>query len=612
MRRQNMTVLFAFLTCVSVAHAQQEVRQTIQISGDQVPLPMMGGQRQFKTGTGRIRGRVLSSDGSAPLRRAQVRISGTEVAPKAALTDADGRYEFRELPAGRFTLTATKSGHVSVQYGQTRPFESGRPIELADKQALDNADIAMPRGSVITGRIVDEFGEPLADVTVNAMRQSWSNGRRRLMPAPGRTGQTNDLGQFRIFGLPPGDYYVSATLRGAGLEMMAMEMEVMMVGPASGAGPTASMPKSGYAPTYFPGTPNASDAQRITLPAGQESPSVDFGLVPVKLSRITGIVMGSDGKPLEGSMLNLTPASRNELTLPLGLGSARSGKDGSFTINNVAPGDYLLQARGMQIMMTSAPGGGDATMVFRTASMAGGGESEFGSQPLSVGGEEVANVILMTSKGTTATGRVTFEGGDKPASLNSIRIMSLATDADGPIALGGGGGASPLKEDGTFELKGLAGMRLIRLAGAPQGWIVKSVRLNGQDITDTGTEFKPGEAVSGLEVVLTSRTTSVSGGVTAGDGDAIKDYTVVVFSDSPEHWRLPMTRYVQGTRPNQEGRFQIQNLPPGSYYAIAVDYVPQGEWGDPELLERLRAKARRFSVDEGQTQTLDLKLVADY
>ncbi len=215
----------------ALAVAQTTVEQTIQIGpggggGGAIQLPgMMGGPRTFKTGTGRIRGRVLASDGAGPIRRAQVRISGSEVAPKAALTDAEGRFEFRELPAGRFTLQASKSGYVNVQYGQTRPFESGKPIELADKQGLDNADISMPRGSVIAGRIVDEFGDAIPDVSVTAMRQSWQNGRRRLVPSPGRVAQTNDLGQFRLYGLPPGDYYVSASLRSGGIEMMEMELD---------------------------------------------------------------------------------------------------------------------------------------------------------------------------------------------------------------------------------------------------------------------------------------------------------------------------------------------------------------------------------------------------
>ena len=140
------------------AVAQTTVEQTIQImpgggGGGAIQMPgMMGGPRTVQDRHRPDPRPRVASDGAGPIRRAQVRISGPDVAPKAALTDAEGRFEFRELPAGRFTLQATKSGFVNVQYGQTRPFESGKPIELADKQALDNADISMPRGSVIAGR----------------------------------------------------------------------------------------------------------------------------------------------------------------------------------------------------------------------------------------------------------------------------------------------------------------------------------------------------------------------------------------------------------------------------------------------------------------------------
>jgi hypothetical protein len=104
----------------------------------------------------------------------------------------------------------------------------------------------------------------------------------------------------------------------------------------------------------------------------------------------------------------------------------------------------------------------------------------------------------------------------------------------------------------------------------------------------------------------------VSGSVTASDGAVLKDYTVVLFSESPEQWRLPQTRWVQGTRPDQDGRFKVANLPAGNYLAVAVDYLPQGEWGDPEVLERLKSKAKRFTLADGATQTLDLKLTGDY
>jgi protocatechuate 3,4-dioxygenase beta subunit len=579
--------------------------QQIQIfqgaGGEQIQLPGMLGGRPVKTGTGRILGRVIAAETGNALRRAQVRISGPDIGSRAALTDTEGRFEFRDLPAGRFNLQATKSGYVTVAYGQTRPFESGRPIELSDKQVLENADITMPRGSVIAGRILDEFGEPVPDAMVTALRQSWSNGRRRLMPAGGRTGQTNDLGQFRIYGLPPGDYYLSATLR-SGAEMMAIEM--MAGGP--GAGPTGSNPASGYAPTYFPGTSNAAEAQRISLAIGQEA-STDFALLPVRLARITGIVIGSEGKPLEGAMVTANSSARTgDVGLMMMGSSARTNKEGAFTLTGVAPGDYVLQARSMQVMTTSDAGGNTMVFTARLSSGGGDGESEFGVMPVTVGAEDVSNLVVITSRGGTATGRVIVEDGAKPPSLTTIRVSAGSTDVETPMPLGPTSGA--VKADGAFEVKGVTGQRLFRVQNAPPGWTLKAVRLNDVDVTDTGVDFKAGESISGLEVVLTSRTTSITGGVTGSDGAPLKDYTVVIFSDDPAQWRLPMTRWVTGTRPDQEGRFKVQNLPPGTYYAVAVDYLPQGEWGDPELLERLHTKGKRFTLDEGSSQTLDLKI----
>jgi hypothetical protein len=138
--------------------------------------------------------------------------------------------------------------------------------------------------------------------------------------------------------------------------------------------------------------------------------------------------------------------------------------------------------------------------------------------------------------------------------------------------------------------------------------MLKSVTANGADVTDTGLELKAGEAVSGLEVVVTSKVTEASGTVKGSNGQPVKDYTVVVFSDEAARWAMPFSRYVMSARPNQEGRFQIKSLPPGAYYVVATEYIAQGEWGDPEVLERLKGKAARFSLDDGESKTLDLTL----
>lgn len=561
------------------------------------PLRMPPG-REVKTGTGQITGRVVTPDTGAPVRRAQVRITGTDIMTKVATTDNDGVFSFKDLPPGRFTVTATKSGFVTVGYGQRRPYEAGRPIELRDAQVVERADIVMPRGSAINGRITDEFGEPIADVVVTAMRQSWQNGRRRLQSA-GRTATTNDLGQYRIYGLPPGEYYVSATLRGS-QEMMVTEMAMVatMVG-----GPQPDSPRSGYTPTYYPGTPNGSEAQKLAVAIGQEAQNIDFGLLGVRLVKVTGQVIGSDGRPMEGVSVSTTPRNAAEagFTSMIG-GGARTDKNGNFTLNGVAPGDYTLNARGSTVM-TSGEGG--RTMVFTMRTDAGGdGQSEFGSVPLSVGTDDVANVVIVTSKGAIATGRVVWEGGAKPTT-NTIRITAGSAETGPGLALLGG--SSSVTADGTFEIKGLAGHRIFRVANVPAGWLLKAVTLNGHDITDTGLEIKGGDPINNLEVILTARSTEVSGTVKSGN-DPATDYTVVIFSEDAQKWVVPQTRHIHSARPNQEGRFQLKNLPAGSYYAVALEYIATGDWFDPEVLETLKSKATRFTLQEGVPETLDLRL----
>jgi hypothetical protein len=387
--------------------------------------------------------------------------------------------------------------------------------------------------------------------------------------------------------------------------MPPIEFDGKMLNPAA-AGVGASTPKSGYAATYFPGTPNPAEAQRITLATGQEASGVDFGLIAVRLARVSGVVVNSEGRPYEGASINMVSATRDSSVFAMPL-SSRAARDGAFTLNNVPPGDYVLRVSSM-VVITSTQSGDGMSMTFRTGRMIGdSGDQESGSTTVTVAGEDVAGVMITTVKGGAATGHVTFDGPKPPTSNVRVNAAAVDTDTPTPPAFGG----ATVKDDGTFELKGLSGQRIVRVS-APAPWFVRSVKLNGTDITDTGAEFKAGETTSGLEIDLTSRATTVTGTVTTNEGSMLKDYTVVVFAESPDLWRLPMTRWVSGGRPDNDGRFKIQNLPAGKFYAAAVEYLPQGEWGDPELLDRLKSQAKRFSLDDGGTQTLDLKLMTKY
>ena len=582
------------------AHAQV-VNQTIQVvgpGGDGGPMQMLGPNRQAKTGTGSLRGRVLANDTGGAVRRAQVRISGPDIGTKTALTDSQGRYEFRDLPAGRFNVSVSKSGFVTMSYGQTRPFEPGRPIELADAQKMEKADVTLPRGSVLAGRVADEFGEAVADAEVTAMRMQYTNGKRRLVPS-GRNGTTNDLGQFRIFGLPPGEYYVSATLR----NMNAMIMDMM----GGLGGPTGPNQSAGYAATYYPSTPTPAEAQRIALAVGQELASVDIQLQPVKLARISGNAMGSDGKPMSGAMVMLMPTMKDAMQFFPG-GSSRTDKDGNFTLTGVTPGEYSLQVQSMGAMIQAAAAG--MAFAFRTTDGStptpSPQEREFATATVQVVGEDITGMVVVGTRGAKASGIISYGSAAKPEGTSTIRVNASPVDGDNtPMPMFGG---SNVKDTGAFEVEGLVGQRIFRVANLPKGWILKQVRLNGEDVTDKGSEFKPGEDVSGIEIELSNRPTAINGAVTNDKGEALKDYTVVVFGEEPAKWTLPMTRWTASSRPDQDGRFKFANLPPGAYYAIAVEYVAQGEWSDPEWLTRASKKATRFTLDEGATKALDLKL----
>ena len=231
---------------------------------------------------------------------------------------------------------------------------------------------------------------------------------------------------------------------------------------------------------------------------------------------------------------------------------------------------------------------------------------EVATARLTVTGDDVNGIALTTAVGGTARGMVRFEGGPPPAAPPSTTSVYAVDTSNSGLPMSSTGQVKP---DWTFELKGLAGRRALRVGGLPSGWMLKGIRVDGTDVTDSGLDVKPGQEISDLEVILTNKVTEISGSVQDGKGAATDDFAVLVFPSDPQHWGW-QSRHVRVARPDQNGRFLISGLPDGTYLAVALEYVEPGEETNPEFLERLKALATTVRLNDGEKKPLVLKVSA--
>ena len=529
-------------------------------------------------GSAVIRGTVTRTDG-LPLVHATVtttvpqgfllgqnRVPG----PKSVQTDENGNYELGDLPAGTYRVVAGKLGYTGAAYGNRADDpQTGTPIQIAEGQIKTKIDITLPRYSAMTGHVLDEYGDPVENVMVTASQIRFSAGRRRLSNV-GLNRPTDDLGRYRLYGFQPGQYIVTAT-----------PGQVLPNQPMSDL--------SGYAPTYFPGTPTAAEAQFVPVPRSQDVTGLDFVLVPTPTATISGRKLGSDGQPMGGS-LTLMQSNRSGAIVTPGTG-ARIEDDGRFEFPNVAPGDYVIQAdRG-----TAGPGV----------------EGDFVAQFVTVSGTDVPGVLLQATPGSTLSGRVVFDGDGPSPSVRALRIVPERADLDRtPNSIARG----DVAQDLTFRVSGLHGPRRIGVEGAPPGWSLKSVVAAGADVTDAPLPFgAPDQSLSDVQVILTNRVTELIGTVVNARGEPTREYTLLVFPEDRERWYAG-SRYFRRASPEARGFVDVRGLPPGEYFVapvFGVSVLRDGAdaWQDPEFLESIAQRAARATLTEGQKLSISARVI---
>ncbi len=615
-----------------------------QIKPQPAPSPRDAAAPPPRGATGWLSGTLVAADTGRPVRRATVTLASPDSGVrKTATTDEAGAFSFTQLPAGSFTLSATRQGYLDVAFGQRTP-GSGRPgtaIQLAAGQKLEDVTLRMPRTGILTGVITDEFGDPMMGMQVRAWRYVKRSGERTLQLAG--TATTDDRGIYRITGLLPGEHLVGTGARDTSetmmLEVMKMrEMAVELKGVElrgqvyADAKPTwsyevpairgSAAAKSGYAAVYYPGTLQSSAATAVTLGISEERGGVDMQLQVVPLAQVSGSIIGPDGGLPPGGEVRLVESGSTLPTAKVFSGPVR--QDGTFTISSVPPGQYTLTARTNQKYQMHVVGHDlemaveGKTVVLNNFEVGRAGamkmvdgqnvpESLWGQMDLSVDGRPLTNVVLSLQRGFDVSGTFAFDGTPPlPPDLSRIRLQLT------PVANAGvdaGAGSSATYAAGRFTLKGVTpGRYRLSASGLPSGWMTQSAVFGGRDVLDTMLEVKPGDELSSGIVTFTSQSTELSGMLQDNSGKPVADYTIVVFASDPRYW-TPMSRRIQAARPSTDGRFSFRNLPAGEYRLMAVVDPEPGEWFDPAFLDQVVAATMPVSLGDGERKVQDVRIV---
>lgn len=521
-----------------------------------------------------IAGTILSANTGESLKKAQITIykdqGDNEPHPQTASSDASGNFSIDHLAAGRYELRVSRVGYLDTQYGQDKPDKPGAVLTLIAGHKMTDLLFRMQRTAVITGRITDEDSEPAREAPVETFSRTIVRGKPKIE----RVGaaNTNDLGEYRIFDLPPGQYFILAGSPRAN--------SVNYPG-------SASQETSNYPPTYFSGATDISRASAIEVKSGDEVSGIDIVLslgAPSRTYRIHGHVVNSISQhPDANIIVTLAPRERSneEGLFTAGDKNARPNEEtGEFEIQGVAPGEYIVIAVWFEA-----------------------GKVRTGTQSVDVIGSDVRDVSILLTRGIDISGRVRFEG--KAAASASGIVVSLSPfQGETPFSPGG---EAKVRSDGSFVLSEVGdGSYSINVYSKCTECYVKSAKANGVGLLDQGVQIGSGNAPSSVVIVYSSNTATVNGTVSAKDDLPAPGALVVLIPDIAA--RQKTDRY-QSSTTDQYGRFEIRGVPPGHYKAFAWEKVSEDSYRDPDFLKPFESSAESVGLSENDRKSVQLKLI---
>ena len=515
-----------------------------------------------------VSGRVVTAAEGAPIKSARLVLvqENAKNRPEifGALTDGEGHFQIKDVPPGRYRFSASRTGFVAQQY-QAKGTSQGAVLSLGPGQQIDDTLFRLVRAGVVSGRGIDEAGEPLANVWVSALRrpteeerEDWSKGQKQHQFVQASGARTDDRGEYRIFGLKPGDYYLKAS----------ESPDLGQVGDIDGSDNYFPLRQivTEYAPLYYPGVLQISDAQAIPLRAGEEV-RADFEMRRVKTVEVAGRVIGADGKPATHAYLLLGVPGVGDLGGDL---EGSTDSKGEFLIKHVSPGSYIL-----------------------TAVQNDENRHEFTRQKLEVAESDLKSVILSFGRGTDIRGQIISQGSN-PA-IDRLGLGLESQDEDESIS-----GAAQAKKDGTFLLADVPdGSYAVDVWDLEKGWFIKAIHYGSIDVLEKGLQVEHGSSSGTLEVVISSAGAEMEGTVNDQDGKPIVAAQVRMRPE-PETSFNRTRAHTTGT--DQNGHFSFSSLAAGKYkvWARSPSTFPEAPVANSE--------SQTVTLSERDHQSIQLKI----